>query len=105
MSKRKSQEEHDAMVGYIANFLVSNDYRTIKADIPGYHAPDAIAATTGKKFVPDVSAHGKRLNFFEIETADTIYDDHASDEWTQFARFADQNNAVFWLVVPRGSRS
>jgi len=105
MPKRKSQAEHDAMVKQIATFLRSNKYRSIRADVAGFAAPEKIPFLNGTGFHPDVSAQGKRLNLFEVETADSIFDEHSRDEWTTFSRFADNNDAVFWIVVPTGSKT
>jgi hypothetical protein len=105
MAKRKSQAEHDAMVKQIASFLRSNDYKSIRADVTGFQPPAKIPFKNGTGYIPDVSAQGKRFNLFEIETADSIFEDHSRDEWTTFSRFADNNDAVFWVVVPTGSKT
>lgn len=104
MAKRASQSDHDKIVQYAANFLTTNHYRNIKADIPGYQTPTKIIwKDSGRGHIPDVTANGSEFNLFEVETADSINDQHTKDQWTLFATYAEQHNAVFWVVVPQGS--
>ena len=106
MAKRRSQSEHDRMVTYTANFLVQKDFRNVKADVPGYPTPEIITwKSTGKGHIPDVTGEGAEFNLFEVETADSINDQHTEDQWTLFAAFAKQHESVFWVVVPKGSES
>jgi len=106
MAKRQSQTHHDWMVQYTANFLVNKSYRNIKADLPGFDTPVKITwKSTGNGHIPDVTADGQQFNLFEVETADSIDDQHTADQWTLFARYAKEHQAVFWVVIPSGYAS
>ena len=103
MAKRRSQSEHDRIVTYAANFLVEKGFRNVKADVLGYLTPTKITWTsTGKGHIPDVTGEDAEFNLFEVETADSIDEEHSEDQWKLFAAFAKQHNAVFWVVVPEG---
>ena len=105
MVLRKSQSDHDRMVKHVAEFLVSKHYRDVKADLPGWPTPEKIVWTsTNEGHIPDVTAMGQLFNLFEVETDDTINIDHTADQWKLFSRYAEQHNAVFWVVVPGGSK-
>ena len=104
MVKRKSQSDHDRIVRYVADFLVTKNYSAVRADIPGFDQPMRITWTnTGQGHIPDVTAQGQQFNLFEVETADSIDDPHTRDQWSLFATYAGGHNAVFWVVVPNGS--
>ncbi len=106
MVLRKSQSDHDKMVKYVAKFLASNNYRNVKADLPGWTCPQQITwKSTGQGHIPDVTADGKHFNLFEVETDDTINVSHTEDQWRLFAAYAQQHNAEFWVIVPLGSKT
>lgn len=106
MAKRRSQTDHDKMVKYVAKYLESNGFSDVKADISGYDQPAKITwSKTGNGHIPDVSGVGAKLNIFEVETDDSIDSDHTADQWTLFAAYAKQHNAIFYVVVPQGSKS
>ncbi len=42
MAKRKNQSDHDDMVVTTANFLISNLYTDVKADVNDYETPTKI---------------------------------------------------------------
>ena len=99
MTKRRSQLKHDRMVRDIAELLVERGYQDIRADITGYKRPDIISG-----HIPDVTAWDKNgeFNLFEVETEDSIYDQHTEDQWRLFSAYARQHSARFWVVVPKG---
>lgn len=100
----QSQRNHDHMVKVVADYLAAKHFREVHADLPGYVQPNRITWTqTGQGHIPDVTATGNELNVFEVETADSVWDQHTADQWTLFAAFASQHGAVFWVVVPIGS--
>jgi hypothetical protein len=101
MAKRVNQFNHDQMVKYTANYLVNNGYRDIKADLYGFAPPAKITwQQTGTGHIPDVTARNGQLNIFEVETDDSIFDQHTADQWKLFAAYAHQKGAKFWVVVP-----
>ena len=101
--KRTSESQHDQMVRYAVSFLGNNGYRDIKADLHGFVQPVKITwKATGQGHIPDVTAGNGQLNLFEVETVDSINDQHTADQWKLFAAYANQHNAKFWVVVPNG---
>lgn len=102
--KRLNQNSHDSMVRNAVNYLRTNGFNNIKADIGGYDCPTKITwMSTGKGHIPDIDAHGDKKNIFEIETEDSISDPHTADQWKLFSKYADEHGADFWVVVPKGS--
>lgn len=104
MIMRQNQSNHDSMVRHVASFLVEYNYFDVKAHISGFDMPELITwSNTGKGHRPDVTAKGETLNLFEVETADSIHDQHTEDQWTLFSTFAREQKATFWVVVPKGT--
>ncbi len=101
MSKRRSQMEHDSLVEMLADGLYSKDLKDIRADVTGFHKPDKITLPgTDGGDVPDITAVGEKLIIYEIETPDSIFDEHTEGQWSLFASYAQENGAVFCVVVP-----
>jgi hypothetical protein len=107
MAKRKNQAEHVSMVKSIANYLSSKGFSAIKADLPDQSQPDLIYwEKTKKGHVPDVTATLNNQNYiFEVETDDSVNDEHTEDQWTLFAANAKQYSKQFIVVVPKGSET
>ena len=96
MTKRKNQNQHNLMVTNVANYLDSNGYRDIKADLHGFSWPERITwKSTGNGHIPDVSAWNNLQNIFEVETDDSIFDEHTEDQWKLFAAYAQEHKAKF----------
>ena len=103
--RRRNQSHHDQMVAAVAQHLVAKGFRDVRADIPGFPQPEKIVWTgTNRGHIPDASGHGDAYCLFEVETADSINDQHTADQWTLFATYAAQHGAEFWVVVPVGYR-
>ena len=104
MAKRISQLEHDRIVKDIANLLIEKNYSDVKADLPDFEKP---AKITWKKshegHIPDISGQKEGLKIFEVETSDSIDDQHTKDQWTLFGKHATENDMTFWVVVPQRS--
>ena len=104
MGKRKSQLGHDNMVKYVAGVLIEKNYLDVRADLPEFEKPKEIAwKKTGKGHFPDITGDKGGFKVFEVETADSIDDQHTEDQWTLFAKWSKENEAIFWVVVPEGS--
>lgn len=104
MAKRRSQSQHDQMVKFVIDYLLSNNFSSVKADLSGFTKPAKITwESNGQGHIPDVTAEGKESNLFEIETEDSIFDDHTADQWSLFAAYSQQHGKQFWVVVPHGS--
>ena len=103
MAKRKSQSEHDRMVKIVADYLVRERHRNVKADAPGYPRPTEIS-WKGQRHghIPDVTTDEVIV---EVETADSIDDPHTEDQWKLFGAFAIGNNKTFIVVVPEGTEA
>ena len=105
MAKRKYQSNHDKMVRDVYNYLISNGFRNVKADLKGLGQPELIYWTsTEKGHIPDLTAsiNGTR-HIFEIETSDSIFDKHTENQWQLFDANARQDGKTFYVVVPKGS--
>ena len=105
MSKRRDQSHHDSMVQAVVLSAENNGYKNIKADIKGYPPPEPIKlAGTNSGYIPDVTSSGARDRIFEVETSDSIYDEHTAEQWRLFYAYALQYNKQFVVVVPRGDQ-
>jgi len=103
MVRRSSQASHDIMIENLAGLLTAKGYKHIQADIPGHTPPRKIVwESTGEGHIPDITAFSAELRIFEVETADSITDDHTADQWKLFASYAMANNALFYIVFPKG---
>jgi len=94
------------MVKTIALNLGVARYTDIRADLEGYETPEKVTwKETQKGHVPDVT--GKDLNgvlhLYEVETEDSINEEHTTDQWNLFSAFAAQHGAVFHVAVPQTS--
>lgn len=104
MAARRNQKEHDSLVEYITKELTERKYDDIRADLPGASKPKKVIwQSTGEGCYPDVTGQKSGLRIFEIETADSINDAHTADQWKLFASYADVNNAMFYVVFPKGA--
>jgi len=107
LEKRKYKHNHDQMVRDVYNDLISNGFRNVKADLKGLAQPELIYWTsTENGHIPDLTAsrNGTR-HIFEIETSDSIFDQHTEDQWKLFAANAQQDGKTFFFVVPKGSEN
>ena len=108
MAKRKSQSDHDNMVKQVADFFIKEKYPNVKADLTGYTQPDVLkwkGETSGH--IPDVTTEeNKKFSIIiEVETDDSINDQHTADQWKLFAAYANRDKAKFMIVVPNGSEN
>jgi len=113
LAKRKSQSKHDFMVSALVDFLMANNYHTVKADLPKRNqskfAPIFLSSEqmiycpntkTGQK--PDASAEKNNQKYiFEVETEDSINDAHTKSQWKLFSINAKQHKKEFILFVPK----
>ena len=108
MTKRRSQSDHDIMVKQVADFFINKNYPQIAADLAGYSKPDILkwkGKTSGH--IPDVTSkqNGTFKIIVEVETDDSIDDQHTEDQWKLFAAYAKRDQAEFLIVVPKNSES
>jgi hypothetical protein len=99
-----AKSEHDRLVDRLRSQLVANLYSDIKVDLPGHEKPTRIVWTaTQRGHEPDASAYYlMKQHIFEVETADSIGDEHTYEQCRLFAAYAQQHSAEFVLVVPVG---
>jgi len=103
MAKRISQTNHNKIVKTLAEHLIAQNCSNIRADIEGYPSPLKITWTaTGNGHIPDVTTENGKPQIFEVETEDSIGDNHTEDQWKIFSAHANSNNGVFTVVVPIG---
>jgi len=103
MATRKSQTDHNNKVKMLADHLIAHNCSNVRADVEGYLSPLKITWTvTGRGHIPDVTAENGKPQIFEVETEDSIGDNHTEDQWKIFSAHANSNNGVFTVVVPIG---
>ncbi len=108
MPKRKSEFEHSAILEMLGTSLYARtrnpdmeDLTDIEVDLDGFHRPSEITGPDSKEGdVPDATARGEKLYIFEVETADSIKDEHTERQWTLFSNYAKENNGIFYVAVP-----
>ena len=108
MPKRKSEFEHSAILEMLGNSLYAKDRNPdmealtdIKVDLDGFHKPSEIAGPGSEASdVPDATARGEKLYIYEVETADSIKDEHTEHQWTLFSNYAKENDGIFYVAVP-----
>ena len=100
-----ARSEHDRLVEKLRARLVSNLFSDIKADLPGYVKPDRIVWTdTQRGHEPDATAYFFAKQYlYEVETADSLGNDHTYEQCRLFAAYVRNRLAEFSLVVPIGS--
>jgi hypothetical protein len=107
MAKRKDQSLHDTMVADLAAHLAKSGYTNIMADLKGKATPELMkwkGQTAGH--IPDVTAaKDGKLHIFEVETDDSIGDQHTEDQWKLFSATAEVRKGYFYVLVPKASVS
>ncbi|OFZ96710.1 MAG: hypothetical protein A2Z64_03295 [Betaproteobacteria bacterium RIFCSPLOWO2_02_67_12] len=100
-----ARSEHDRLVEKLSSHLVSNLFSNIKVDLPGHVKPDRIVWTaTQRGHEPDAIAYYlAKQCVFEVETADSLGDDHTYEQCRLFSAYVQGRFAEFALVVPIGS--
>ena len=96
--------EHDLMILSLVEHLKEQEYKNIKADLPDHEKPDGIPwGNNIPKHFPDVTARKNgTFHIFEVETVDSISEDHSHHQWLAFSEFTQNTKSVFVLVVPKG---
>jgi hypothetical protein len=90
------------MVKAVAVHLENEGYGNVMADVRGYDTPTKIVwKQSNSGHIPDATADGVLV---EVETADSIDDDHTADQWTLFGAYAAEHDQTFVVVVPAGSQ-
>jgi hypothetical protein len=104
MSKRINQKHHDFMIKYMVSQLMNAGYGKIYADIPGHKKPIPINFRSSL-YYPDVFAEKDfKKVVVEVETDDSINEDHTEFEWVAFNQYIQSNNADLIFVAPGISR-
>lgn len=109
MSNRISEIEHESLIEMLANALYARnrhpaleDVDDIRADLDGFKRPDKITIPEDSVGdIPDATAkEGDKLLIYEVETPDSIMEEHTAKQWTLFAKYAEENNGLFHVAVP-----
>ena len=96
---------HDFMVRYMITQLLHAGYDKIRADIPGFKKPFPVDFT-GDYHLPDLTAEkNKKLILVEVETDDSIEEDHTEQEWTALYQYTMKNQGIFIFAGPGISRN
>lgn len=99
-----ARSEHDQLVEKLRARLVSNLFSDIKVDLPGHVKPERIVWTATKRgHEPDATAYYlTKQHVYEVETADSIGDEHTHEQCELFAAYVRDRFAEFTVVVPNG---
>lgn len=99
-----ANSEHDRLVEKLRSRLMSNLFSDIKVDLPGHVKPDRIVWNdTQRGHEPDATAYYVlKQHVFEVETADSLGDEHTYEQCRLFAAYVRDKFAEFTLVVPNG---
>lgn len=93
---------HTRMIAETVRELVAKGFRVEADHLHDFNQPNAIhwrGARTGH--IPDVMAtNGSRKLIAEVETPDSINDQHTYDQLKLFSAFAQLNGYEFILVIP-----
>lgn len=83
---------------------MANLFSDIKVDLPGCVKPDRIVWTdTQRGHEPDATAYYLAKQYiFEVETAESLADDHTHEQCRLFAACVRDRFVEFVLVVPVG---
>ncbi|MBR9999236.1 MAG: hypothetical protein KFF73_09705 [Cyclobacteriaceae bacterium] len=104
MSKRINQRHHDFMIKYMVSQLLNAGFSKICADIPGHKKPIPIKFQSSA-YYPDVYAEKDMKKILvEVETDDSINEDHTEFEWMALNQYKKSNNAELIFVAPGISR-
>lgn len=100
-----ADSEHDRVLEKLRGRLVANLFSDIKVDLPGYVKPERIIWTaTQRGHEPDATAYYLlKQHVFEVETADSLGDEHTYEQCRLFAAYVRNRFAEFALVVPTGA--
>ena len=104
MPKKADQVEHDRLVKKVVDLLGDKGYENIKADLSDFEKPKKIVwQSTGEGRIPDVTVFKDDFRIFEVETADSVEDEHTAEKWKLFSSYAEVNDAMFYVVFPKGA--
>jgi hypothetical protein len=100
MAKRESEFEHTHLLEMLGEWLYGQDVTDIRADTDGFNRPDKITLPGDDEGdIPDATAAGEKFRIYEVETPDSIDDEHTERQWRLFATYAAENNGIFYIVV------
>lgn len=91
--------EHKNLVKRMVEHYQSEGYTKFRADLDGHTQPDSI---NGK--IPDVIAWGhpsKPPAILEVETCDSIDNNHTESQFKAFSVEAKQNGWEFHVTIPK----
>ena len=94
----------DRMIKYVADILIEKKNEKIRATIPGFDSPQrVIRKSTGETYIPEVTTvKNNKFRIFAVETKETLEQGEPEGRWKLFAKFAKQNEALFYIVFPTG---
>ncbi len=104
MFKKLFKTEHVKTTQLAIKELLKRNNENIKANVSGYSAPKkVIKKATGDGFFPDITTvKGGQFRLFAVETIKTINNEAVKEKWSLFEKFASQNQALFFIVFPKG---
>jgi hypothetical protein len=107
MSGKKDQSAHDKLVKAVVDSLSPELYADVKGNIFGYTIPSKIILTNSEEvYIPDVTGKVEDFQYiYEVETEETISNEHTKNKWELVSDYAAKHNAIFVIVVPKGCRN
>lgn len=87
------------IISAVVDFIRSQDFSNIKANMPGYNAPQKLVwSKTGNGYTPDITAikDGKLLLFVVKEPTDDI--ENQIDKWRLFSSYTSSKNRLCYIV-------
>lgn len=107
MSKRACQSEHEAMLVSLAEYCLEEGFSEVCLDLPmaGYGQPFRLMLADSDLYeTPDVTAVCDGVTYlFEVETEDSVMDEHTVAQWRILAQYAAEHNGRLVIAVPRAA--
>jgi hypothetical protein len=92
--------EKEAAIRLMAEALPLAGYGRIRADLPGWEAPEVIHGAL-RDHRPSLSAQDPRTVFFDVLAAGPLTLEEVASRWQLFASAAELTRGEFHVVIPR----
>lgn len=104
MLKVKELSVHEFVVEQAVDYLRERGFSDISANLPGFSQPEKVLSRNKRmSFIPDIIAGRQGDTYlFAVETGDLYIDGPVARKWQEFSSYAEKNNMIFHIVVPRG---
>lgn len=105
MNENCEELERDSILQIVLDYLIINNFNSIRADIYGYNCPSKIFWTESSKgYTPDISCiKDKKKHIFRIETVYSLHNEANEKIWKLFAANAKDFDKEFHLIIPNNT--